>query len=75
MITADIIRYERSLHYIGEEMELTKNILVDDGRKELQKDKFRVIEIHRWHLVLTNGLYQRSVRLTDIIMRKMRGLS
>lgn len=73
MIIPEMISYERSLHYIGEEVTLKKDILTDDGRKATSKERFKVIDIHKWHLVLTNGKYQRSIKLVDIIMEKLRG--
>ena len=73
MIIPEMISYERSLHYIGEEVTLKKNVIDDEGKKATAKERFRVIDIHRWHMVLTNDRYQRSIKFVDIILEKLRG--
>ena len=66
MLTPDIIAHERRSHFIGEEI-VVKNVVLAKERKEPVNEKVRIIEICRNFCVVTNGIYNYSVKWVDFL--------
>lgn len=66
MITPDIIAHERRTHFIGE-LIVVKNVIKAKERKENVTEKVRIVEMYRNFCVVTNGLYNYSVKWIDFL--------
>lgn len=64
MITRDMIAYERSKHFIGENM-IAENIICTTDRKVRKKEKVRVVGLFRDFLIVTNGYYNWCINYQD----------